>query len=227
VPVGDLEEVTVAVSDAGTPAASFGVGLDTTTVADPDCGGVIPPPPPPPQPSAKPAANTQAAANAVPMARLRRRLGKMSNKQIAASPAAKLVAHQTNADIAPAGPRGRLRLARSNQLKMDLRFATTMLAEAGDGPIVVKENMAEPLALFARFIVEGVIVHVEPVGKPPPQVSITVLLRLLVGFMVSVPVPVWPAVSTNEGRALSVKSGVVTCIEVACDVTPVKLESPK
>ena len=110
---------------------------------------------------------------------------------------------------------------------MDLRFAcTTAAAEEEEGATDVTEIVATAGTPLARLTAEGEKEHVDPIGKFPAQVSITELLKLLAGVMVSIVVPVWPAVMTIGDGVARAKSGVVTFIATDCGMEALKLASP-
>jgi hypothetical protein len=88
-----------------------------------------------------------------------------------------------------------------------------------EGPTEVTETTAVAGTPLARLTAEGVMLHVEPAGKLPTHVSMTVLARLLAGVTVMVAVPVWPAVMSMVGAEETAKSGVMTGTLTACAET--------
>ena len=110
----------------------------------------------------------------------------------------------------------------------DRRCGTVVdIAAPPDGPSDVTESTVVPATPFAKVRLAGLKLHTEPTGKFPRQVRLTVLPSLLRGVIVSVTVPVCPAVIKMVGGFEIEKSGVVTCTGTFALVESAKFGSLK
>lgn len=203
-PVVVLEEVTVPVNVTVVPGVNLALEAEMVVVVT---AGPPPPPPfpplfaPPPHPSAKLSRHTLPK----PIAARREgpRPGNKSSK-IEASPAKAPSVHNASRPVG----------TNSGERRCAGAPCALRVVDGGRVAIVRVAVAAAPLLSVTEV---GEMVHVAP-GKTTPgpvwQLRATVLVYLVAGVIVSVVVPVWPAVMTNGAEpAETLKSGIVTVMK--------------